>query len=525
MNLQLNQLKKRTSGIIFYLMIAFLIGVMVVGCEEIREPDSLVIAVKELPNGLNPVLDINDEGRFAIGILFQGLFDPSGEKPNDFKPSLAKEITQDPNDRAVFEISLWQNVKWHDDRGFSADDVLFSYDCYTNPDNNSPLQGRIGTLIKKIEKVDDYHVRVTFVVPVSYIDVPFLLSFKIIPSFYQNKPMDSNLWTKTSLNFNRQPIGTGAYRFETWGNNELTLIQQDTTAQIKRIIIQGQRDVDIRVRKLIDNKIDMVFNVDPSFFDILNTQQLGFSEYVPYAYYSIAFNNNDALLSDIHLRHAMAFATDKNALLLEAYGKDNEAYINYGPFPHNSHKLYRGFEDKFTYNIDSAEAELQQSQYNGTPLTLIFPQEYGAIGEKTAYGFKHMMNEIGVQVEVVERGLDFYSALDGKTFQMALVYEDGFGRHYHINPIYLSNNPKNVTGIKDSELDDLLVEWSNEIIMTKKVPIAKALHEKISEICPYTYLFTPPQRAYYSKRLRNVSIVDANSLLASIHKWEISLDE
>ena len=48
----------------------------------------------------------------------------------------------------------------------------------------------------------------------------------------------------------------------------------------------------------------------------------------------------------------MAFATDKNALLLEAYGKDNEAYINYGPFPHNSHKLYRGFEDKFTYNID-----------------------------------------------------------------------------------------------------------------------------------------------------------------------------
>jgi ABC-type transport system substrate-binding protein len=221
----------------------------------------------------------------------------------------------------------------------------------------------------------------------------------------------------------------------------------------------------------------------------------------------------------------MTFATDKEELLLEACGEDNEDYINYGPFPHNSHKLYRDFEDKFSYNIDSAETELHQSQYDGTPLTIIFPQEYGTIGEKIAFGFKHMMNEIGVQVEATERGLDFYSALDGRAFQIALVYEDDFDRHYHINPLYLSDDPQNVTGIKDSELDGLLEEWGNEIIMTKKLPIAKAIHEKISEICPYIYLFTPPQRAYFSKRLRNVSIIDANSLLASVHKWEIILDE
>ena len=525
MNLNLSQFRKVPPNGILYLVIAFVIGAMVLGCGEKREPDNLIIAVEELPNGLNPVFDINDEGKLAVGVIFQGLFDPSGERPNDFQPVLAEDITQDPSDRAVFDISLATGVLWHDGRRFSADDVLFSYECYMNPENNSPLRGRISSMIKNIEKVDDFLIRVTFVVPVSPIDVPFLLSFKIIPAFYQNNPMDTNLWTEASLAFNRQPIGTGAYQFEIWENNKLILTRGDPTAKIEHITLQRQRDIDIRVKKLMDDKIDLVFNVDPSFFEILNTKQLGYAEYVPYAYYAIAINTTDSLLSDMHLRRAMAFATDKLTLLNEAYGTMDDTYINYGPFPHNSHRLYRGFGDIFNDNMDSARFELQQSQYNGSPLALIFPQGYGIMGEGIAFGYKHMMNEIGVLVEVVERGLDFYSKLDGKAYQLALVYEDDFDRHYNILPIYLSDGKKNVTGIQDIELDNLLVEWDHEIIMTKKVPIAKAIHERISEICPYIYLFTLPQRAYYSTRLRNVAIVDANARLAGVHKWEILLDE
>jgi peptide/nickel transport system substrate-binding protein len=525
MSFRLNQFHKISLSWIWPLMIAFLLGVIIVGCGEKRDPSIVVIAVEELPNGLNPVLDINDEGRLAVGIIYQGLFDPSGEKPNDFKPALAKEITQNASDRAVFDISLQSGVTWHDGRDFNADDVLFSYACYTYPDNNSPFRGRIGSMIKNIEKVDSNLVRVTFVMPVSPIDVPFLLSFKIIPSLYQNAPLDTNLWNQTGLAFNRQPIGTGAYKFEGWDSNKLMLKRASPTARIEGITMQSQRDIDIRVKKLSDGQVDLVFNVDPSLFEVLIKEQLEYAEYVPFAYYAIAYNVTDSLLSDVHLRHAMAFATNKKALLREAYGTDNDNYINYGSFPHNAHKLYRIFEDRFAYNLDSSKMELQKSQYHAEPLTLIYPEEYGSIGEKIAYGYKHMMDNIGVQVDVTERGLDFYSKLDGKTYQMAVVYDNDFDRHYNILPVYLSEGKENITGIRDKQLDSLLVEWNNEIIMTKKVPIAKAVHERISEICPYAYLFTPPQRVYYSKRLRNVAIVDANSLLATVQKWEILLNE
>lgn len=525
MKLNLKQIMKTHPKSMSYLVVALAIGAMILGCGEKREPNNLIIAVEELPNGLNPVFDINDEGKLAVGIIFQGLFDPSGERPNDFQPVLAEDITQDPNNRAVFDISLATGVLWHDGRRFSADDVLFSYECYMNPENNSPLRGRISSMIKNIEKVDDFLIRVTFIVPVSPIDVPFLLSFKIIPAFYQDNPMDRNLWTEAGLAFNRQPIGTGAYKFEAWENSRLVLTRADPTAKIEHITFQQQRDIDIRVKKLLDNKVDLVFDVDPSFFEVLNKEQLEYAEYVPYAYYVIAINTTDSLLSDARLRHAMAFATDKQVLMQEAYGTYDEAYINYGPFPHNSHKLYRGFEDMFAVNIDSARSELQLSQYDGDPLTLIYPQGYGVMGEGIAFGFKHMMSEIGVQVEVVERGLDFYSKLDGKTYQLALVYEDDFDRHYNILPIYLSNGKKNITGIQNAELDNLVADWDNEMIMTKKVPIAKAIHQRISGLCPYIYLFTLPQRAYYSARLRNVSILDANARLAGLHKWEILLDE
>ena len=525
MNFRFTRFHKISPSWIWFLMVLFLLGVLFVGCAEKRDPNIVIIAVEKLPNGLNPVLDINDEGRLAVGIIFQGLFDPSGERPNDFKPALAKEITQNANDRAVFDISLQPGVKWQDGRGFSADDVLFSYSCYIYPDNNSPLRGRISSMIKNIEKVDSNLVRVTFVVPVSPVDVPFLLSFKIIPSFYQNAPMDTNLWSQTGLAFNRQPIGTGAYQFEGWDDNKLMLRRASPTARIEGVTMQSQRDIDIRVKKLIDDRVDLVFNVDPSFFDVLDKEQLTYAEYVPFAYYAIAYNVTDSLLSDLHLRHAMAFATGKKALLRAAFGTDNASYINYGPFPHNAHKLYRIFEDRFAYNLDSSKVELQKSQYHGEPLTLIYPEEYGSIGEKIAYGYKHMMDVIGVQVEVIERGLDFYSKLEGKTYQIAVVYNSDFDRHYNILPVYLSEGKENITGIHDKQLDSLLVEWNNELIMTKKVPIARAIHDRISEICPYAFLFTPPQRVYYSKRLRNVAIVDANSPLATLHKWEILLSE
>jgi peptide/nickel transport system substrate-binding protein len=525
MNFGQNQLHKNSPSWIWFLMVIFFLGVLIVGCAEKRDPGIMVIAVEELPNGLNPVLDINDEGRIAVGIIFQGLFDPSGDRPNDFKPALAKEITQSASDRAMYDVSLRNGVKWQDGRDFSADDVLFSYACYTYSGNKSPLRGRISSMIKSIEKVDSNLVRVTFVVPVSPVDVPFLLSFKIIPSFYQNAPLDTNLWSQTGLAFNRQPIGTGAYQFEGWDNNKLMLRRASPTARIEGITMQSQRDIDIRVKKLIDDQVDLVFDVDPSFFDVLNKEHLEYSEYVPFAYYAIAYNITDSLLSDEHLRYAMAFATDKKTLLREAYGTDNDSYINFGPFPHNAHKLYRIFEDRFAYNLDSSRMELRESQYHGEPLTLIYPQEYGSMGEKIVYGYKHMMDSAGVQVEVAERGLDFYSKLNGKAYQMALVYNKDFDRHYNILPIYLSDGKENITGTRDKELDSLLVEWNDEIIMTKKVPIAKAIHERISEICPYAYLFTPPQRVYYSKRLRNVVIVDANSPLATAYKWEILLNE
>jgi peptide/nickel transport system substrate-binding protein len=525
MSLRLNQFHRILPSWIWFLMITFFLGGLIIGCAKKRDPNIVVIAVEELPNGLNPVLDINDEGRLAAGIIFQGLFDPSGDRPNDFKPALAKEITHSDSNRAVYDVSLQNGARWQDDRDFSADDVLFSYACYTYLGNNSPLRGRISSMIKSIEKVDSNLVRITFVVPVSPVDVPFLLSFKIIPSFYQNTPLDTNLRSQTGLTFNRQPIGTGAYQFQGWDNNKLMLRRANPNARIEGITLQSQRDIDIRVKKLIDDQVDLVFNVDPSFFDVLNKKQLEYAEYVPFAYYAIAYDITDSLLSDEHLRHAMAFATDRKVLLRDAYGADNDSYINYGPFPHNAHRLYRIFEDRFAYNLDSSKAELQKSQYHGEPLSLIYPQEFGSMGEKIAYGYKHMMDSIGVQVDVMERGLDFHAKLDGKTYQMAVVYNKDFDRHYNILPIYLSEGKENITGIHDEILDSLLVEWNSEIIMTKKVPIAKAIHERVSEICPYAYLFTPPQRAYYSKRLRNVVIVDANSLLVTAYKWEILLNE
>ena len=224
-----------------------------------KPANELIVAVEELPNNLIPVRAMNDAGRLASGIIFQALFDPSGEGLNDFEPTLAKEIVQDRDNRAVYNVYLRKEIKWHDGREFTADDVRFSYDCYITNSNKSPFRARIMSSIKKLEVLEKYQLKITFNIPVSPADAECLLSFKIIPSSFRGTAMDKDLFSSIGLKFGLEPIGTGPYKFESSSKNKLILARASDFVSIEKVIIQEQREPEVKVRKFIDKKIDIIY--------------------------------------------------------------------------------------------------------------------------------------------------------------------------------------------------------------------------------------------------------------------------
>ncbi len=83
-------------------------------------------------------------------------------------PKLAAEIPSRDNgglnaDGLSVVWKLKQGVKWHDGQQFTADDVVFNWQYAADPATAAVTSGSYADL--KVDKIDDYTVRITFDTP------------------------------------------------------------------------------------------------------------------------------------------------------------------------------------------------------------------------------------------------------------------------------------------------------------------------------------------------------------------------
>ena len=110
-------------------------------------------------------------------------------------------------------FSLRDDVRWHDGEPFTSRDVVFTYRAIMDDATASPRKPDF-LYILRIETPDAHTVRVVYRKPYS----PALSSWMIgmLPAhILEDKPQE--WWAN---NFNRNPVGTGPFRFDVWKTNE-----------------------------------------------------------------------------------------------------------------------------------------------------------------------------------------------------------------------------------------------------------------------------------------------------------------
>ena len=488
-------------------------------CSRSISSEEIVISVHELPDMLIPVFRQNSAARMISDLLYQGLAGYTGVKPQELQLELADDIAQDQNDKSIYHILLKKDIQWHDGSSFKADDVVYTWNVICEQQNDSPLRGRLTDIIDGFEIENDYELTIDFRHPVPPDIALAILSFKIIPSHYNGSPMPTNLRVgSTGRDFAANPVGTGPCTFLERKSNTCILQSSSNLMSIRRITLKLQHDPDIAVANLIKGRTDIVFDVDPESFNHLTSNNLLFEEYEPTAFYALAINTNRKPLFDPVLREAIATAIDREATYLECFKMKNKRHIMRKPFPFNDHRLYLRFEDTQTYNHQLAGELVASSNYMDQKLTLVYPRMLGSVARNAALITARMLETVGVTVDVNEAGNNYYTFIAEGRYDIALVYED-FGRKYNHFDLYYSNGSRNVTRIADTNLDQLLLDWSNCIVMDHKFPLARQINSLLAQLNPYVYLFVPPARAYYSSRLQGVIIGDGNAVLKTLPQW------
>jgi ABC-type transport system substrate-binding protein len=104
------------------------------------------------PQYINPLYaTLSDVDRDLTELVFSSLmtYDDNG----NIVPDLVSDYRMEENGRSV-EISIKENVKWHDNQPLNIDDVIFTIDLVQDPEFLSPLRTNWQGI--EVEKLSDY---------------------------------------------------------------------------------------------------------------------------------------------------------------------------------------------------------------------------------------------------------------------------------------------------------------------------------------------------------------------------------
>jgi len=266
------------------------------------------------PSRLNPIVAPDVVTKWLIETIFDGLVAINDKM--EIIPELA--TTWDISaDGKVYTFKLRTDVKWHDGKPLTADDVKFTYDSIIDPKQPNTIAKSDYALVDKIEAVDPATVRITL----KSANSSFLskLAVGIAPkALLEGQQLDTAA-------FNRKPVGTGAFMVQEWAAGQKVVLVANPNyfrgkPKIDRLIWQVIPDSNVLTVQLVNGDIDGALIIDPK--DLAKFQNN--AKYKVYesigANTYIGFNNENPLFTDPRVRQALNYGLDKKAIIDQIVG-------------------------------------------------------------------------------------------------------------------------------------------------------------------------------------------------------------
>jgi len=186
---------------------------------QIKQGGAMTVTYKDDISTLDPAIGYDWQNWSMIKALFNGLMDYKAGTYT-LEPDLAESFTISP-DGKVYTFILRKDVKFHNGRKLTAEDMKYSIERAVNPKTQSPGQGFFWTIkgfdemvagktteLSGMTVVDPYTLRIELSQP----DATFLHVMAINFAFAVPKEEVE----KYGQDFGKHPVGTGAFSMKEW---------------------------------------------------------------------------------------------------------------------------------------------------------------------------------------------------------------------------------------------------------------------------------------------------------------------
>ena len=455
---------------------------------------SAVVGITQDLDSLDPhkaVAAGTDEVLFNV---FEGLVKPSPD--GTLVPAVAKDYTIAP-DGMSYTFSLRENVKFHNGKVVTADDVVYSVKrCAGLLDTKDPevvVESAL-SVISAVEKVGEDTVVIRLSEPNTEL-LGFLTCF-IIPEDYTEQES--------------APVGTGPFRFVSYTPLSSFVVERfedyyGEKPYLEKVTFKICASNDAAFMELLSGGIDIFpYLTDEQASQLPDDYNLevGASNLVQ----AMFLNNKVEPFTDVRVRQALCYAVDKEELLAIVSGGRGHI-IGSNMFPNFGVYYDESLETYYSYQPEKAKELLADAGYNeNNPLHFVLkvPSNYD-FHVATAQVLVEQYKKIGVNVEIhlIEWSAWLSDVYKGRDYEATIVGLDSALAPSDVLKRYMSTAKNNFVNYENPEFDELFTKALASTVESEKVTLYKEIQQLLTKEAASVYLQDGAKLVAVNKRFTN----------------------
>ncbi len=472
-------------------------------CSHQPKADTLVMIIESSPTNLDPRVGLDAWSQNIDGLLFDNLL--ARDEHLGVKPGLAERW--DIPDPKTYIFHLRAGVKFSDGRPLTSRDVKWSFDSLLQRKVRS-TKASTYRFVDRIEAPDEQTV-----------------------IFYLKEPWAALLWNVaggagmgivpygSGAEISQQPVGSGPFRFVSAEQDKEVIVERNDNywgdkARVLRVRFMVVPDATTRALELRKGSADLESNaLTPDMELILQREpalrimrgpgtRLGY----------MAFNLRDPILKDVRVRHAIAYALDRQPLI--HYLMRDSARLAASVLPPESW-AYDGDVPQYSHDPQKARQLLDAAgcpATNGVRFHLTMKTSTEESSRAMAAVFQQQLREVGIALDIRSfESATFFSDVTHGEFQVySLRWVGGnedpdiFGYAFHSANII----PKgaNRQYYSNPRVDALIDKARTEIDQNVRKQDYAAIQQILAQDLPYVDLWYFDNVMVYSTRVRNLQL-------------------
>ncbi|KYH34219.1 oligopeptide-binding protein AppA precursor [Clostridium tepidiprofundi DSM 19306] len=447
---------------------------------KIKDGGTMIFVSSSDPTVLNPYYQNNRITFTVNNALFNPLFVIDGD---NIRYYLAEKVDV-LKDNLTYRVKLKDNLKWHDGKKITVDDIIFSINAAL--DKKQHMAARDSFIIDgkpiELKKIDD----LTLEIKLPKIYVPFMETLGSIRPIPKHIFEGVNDIEKSDKNNN--PIGSGPYKLKEWKKGEYIALERfddyyNGKPHIKEIVYRIAGDKNSQKIAFENGEINAMYIGEKTFNKYSKDSRFKTYTYDECMPNYLGFNFKNKYLRKKEIRQAICYAIDKKKLLKSSFSSLENVKDAYSVFPPST-LYYTDDVEHYNYNLEKAKELMKKSGVSNIKLKFIYMAS-SPLDINQMSSIQEDLKKIGIEVQPVPlEAQAFYDQLfneSARNFDLVInAYVCGTDPDSY-SELFTENGSENWFSYANKDLDKLWDKGAIETNPSKRREIYETIQKKLAE--------------------------------------------